>query len=687
MYPIFAKKYLSLSIFMSLCGTGTIVYAEEDSKKDKAKTLDTIVVTATGYEQDILNAPASMTVINREELDKREYKDITDVLRNAPGVVISGSGAAQTVSIRGMSSNYTLFLVNGKRQFSKDVNPNGDDYGFEKNILPPIASIERIEIIRGPASTLYGTDAMGGVINIITKKVSDVWSGSVDLGGFIQDSGRSADIKQGTAVISGPILSDRLGMQLTANKLKRDEDRYVGGFTAIDRESVGAKLNYVLNDQHDLELDTNFIKQKASSTVGKTIVPTGIDSSTRSYRSVYSLTHNGQYSDRLNSTSYVQYEDSKNPDRANNKLGTKGIDLETWILNSQWNLNLEDHTLSVGANYKDESLNDKATNSNPNIPYFSTLTRWSAAAFAEDTWHMTDKFDLTGGVRYDHDENYGGHVSPRLYGVYRFMDGLNLKGGISTGYKQPDIRAATPGFYAVTGGSGSPTPTGRGIIRANPDLKPEESISTELGLNWEHDYFTASLTGYITQFKDKITEVRTCETDTNGSTANRNKVSAWKCNEGATKFYFISDRINVDEAELKGLEATFTTKLTDDVGLNANYTYTNTKIKSGQFKGQSLNEMPKHMANLTLDYDIRDDLNLWSRWHYRDKTSAYLSRTSMAKGNPGYKFFDIGANYKLTDYLKAKMGIYNLLDDKAEDINGEQQLDGRRYGISLVASF
>ncbi len=153
------RSLLAASILSSMSAIANTEINQDgaiSNKPTEQVKLETIVVTATGYEQDVSKAPASMTVISREELDKREYNDITDVLRNTPGVVISGSGSAQTVSIRGMSSNYTLFLVDGKRQYSKDVNPNGDDNGFEKNILPPIAAIERIEIIRGPASTLYG---------------------------------------------------------------------------------------------------------------------------------------------------------------------------------------------------------------------------------------------------------------------------------------------------------------------------------------------------------------------------------------------------------------------------------------------------------------------------------------------------------------------------------------------------
>lgn len=655
------------------------------AEKDTTQ-LQTIVVSATGYEQDVSKAPASITVISREELDKREYSDITDVLRSVPGVVITGENASQTVSIRGMSSNYTLFLVDGKRQYSKDVNPNGDDYGMEKNILPPVASIERIEIIRGPASTLYGSDAMGGVINIITKKVTDVWTGNVELGTTIQDKNNSGDIRNGSVYLAGPIIQDKVGLQLGLNRLERKEDSYLGGFTGHTTESLNSRLTYVLNDQHDLAVEANFFTQESEATAGKTVAVTGTDSASRNIRSVYALTHNGRYTDNLDSKSYIQYENSKNPDRENTVVGTKGIDLETWTANTQWNWLLGNHTLAFGGYYKDESLLDRATNRNPLVPEFDELTRWSAAAFLEDTWSLTDRFNLTLGARYDHDELYQGNISPRIYGVYNFTDQFTVKGGVSTGYKQPDIRSVTDGFYSVTGGSGSPTTTGRGIIKANPDLEPESTVTSELGFYWNNDYVNTSITGYLTQFKDRIEEIRECDS-TGNADYNRNDVSTWKCSENGIPFAFISTRENIGKAELRGVEVTFDAKLAEYTTLTANYTFTDTEIKSGQFKGQPLNGMPEHVFNVTVDHDLTDALNIWSRLHVRGETTPYLGRSSMSDPIPGYNFLDVGFNYKFAPTLKGKFGVYNVLDETAQNADGEQTLDGRRYGVSFVANF
>lgn len=544
----------------------------------------------------------------------------------------------------------------------------------------------RIEIIRGPASTLYGSDAMGGVINIITKKVTDVWTGNVELGTTIQDKNNSGDIRNGSVYLAGPIIQDKVGLQLGLNRLERKEDSYLGGFTGHTTESLNSRLTYVLNDQHDLAVEANFFTQESEATAGKTVAVTGTDSASRNIRSVYALTHNGRYTDNLDSKSYIQYENSKNPDRENTVVGTKGIDLETWTANTQWNWLLGNHTLAFGGYYKDESLLDRATNRNPLVPEFDELTRWSAAAFLEDTWSLTDRFNLTLGARYDHDELYQGNISPRIYGVYNFTDQFTVKGGVSTGYKQPDIRSVTDGFYSVTGGSGSPTTTGRGIIKANPDLEPESTVTSELGFYWNNDYVNTSITGYLTQFKDRIEEIRECDS-TGNADYNRNDVSTWKCSENGIPFAFISTRENIGKAELRGVEVTFDAKLAEYTTLTANYTFTDTEIKSGQFKGQPLNGMPEHVFNVTVDHDLTDALNIWSRLHVRGETTPYLGRSSMSDPIPGYNFLDVGFNYKFAPNLKGKFGVYNVLDETAQNADGEQTLDGRRYGVSFVANF
>ncbi|MCA2417974.1 TonB-dependent receptor plug domain-containing protein, partial [Vibrio chemaguriensis] len=144
--------------------------------------METVVVTASSYEQSQADAPASISVISREELDSRYYRDVTDALKSVPGVVVTGGGDTTDISIRGMGSKYTLILVDGKRQSTRETRPNSDGPGIEQGWLPPLQAIERIEVIRGTMLTLYGSDAIGGVINVITRKDAFEWTGNVQLG-------------------------------------------------------------------------------------------------------------------------------------------------------------------------------------------------------------------------------------------------------------------------------------------------------------------------------------------------------------------------------------------------------------------------------------------------------------------------------------------------------------------------
>ncbi len=143
--------------------------AAVETGADGAVKLKQIVVTATGFEQNITDAPASITVIPGEELEKGVYRDLTDALKDVQGVAVTGPAAEKDIFIRGLPGSYTLLLVDGKRQSTRDARTNGNS-GFEQSFLPPANAIERIEVIRGPMSSLYGSDAMGGVINVITKR-------------------------------------------------------------------------------------------------------------------------------------------------------------------------------------------------------------------------------------------------------------------------------------------------------------------------------------------------------------------------------------------------------------------------------------------------------------------------------------------------------------------------------------
>ncbi|MFT4019902.1 MAG: TonB-dependent receptor [Acinetobacter sp.] len=678
----FLKTALAVAVSMSFVSYVNANDEQSTSTTSEPIKLEKIVVSAAGYEQAIADAPASITVIDREELDKRNYSDITEVLNDVPGVTITGSGSTLDVSIRGMAPKYTLFLVDGRKQDSRTTRPNGDDFGLEKGILPPLQSVERIEVIRGPMSSLYGSDAMGGVVNIITKKVPHKWTGSYDVSTTVQDHRDAGDSVDTNIYLAGP-LAKNLAMQVSAGYYNRDEDNIIGGFKGTKRERINSKFTYVLNDKHDLALGIETSKQigeETEKTVDMTASNPDVRGKLRMYRDVFSLTHHGQFTDNLSSTSYIQYDQSKTPDRENKVMTAQNgnvrvnqpIETETLSANTQWNWLLGDHTLSFGAYFKDEQLFDKATNLNVSGNVSSEFSRWSSALFLEDTWALLDNLNVTAGLRWDQDEQYGSHFSPRLYAVYHFNSNITFKGGVTTGYKQPDLREAADGFWQVSG-------RGRNIILGNPDLKPEQSTTYEFGTVWQGDLFNASITAYHTKFKDKIQNYNDCRAGSGGDS------STWTCTapDGQTNYYTVIKRTNVDEAEINGVEVTFDTKLNDWSTVRANYTFTDSEQKSGANKGRPLNDIPEHNVNVTLDTQPTDALNIWARLNYRGETTS----SSNEETYPAYSFYDVGLNYKFNKYITAKFAVNNVFDKILTSDENNRVLDGRRYTLGLTTTF
>ncbi|ENU30613.1 hypothetical protein F991_01538 [Acinetobacter sp. CIP-A165] len=676
-----ALSLLSISVLIGMCSVGNASANEAEIKtnnKDEkysnnnATQLSTIVVTASGFEQDIKKAAASISVLTQEEINKKAYRDVTDALKDVPGVVVTGGGSSSDISIRGMGSAYTVIMVDGKKINTRSVRPNSDNSGIEQGWLPNIGAIERIEVIRGPMSGLYGSDAMGGVINIITKKNATEWTGSIKLDTTLQENSNSGNLYQSNAYISGPLIANLLSFKANGLFSQRDEDDIYGGYKKQKMRAGGAVFSLTPNDDHTIDLEYQRSIQARNATVGKTIenkpnkrgeYPT--DSLTNYYRTEYSLTHRGQIG-AVETNSYIQREENDNPSR--------NMEATNTTFNTINKINFDRHSLSFGGMYLKEELDDQGNQlSVGGAKPISHLDRYSWALFAENAWNIVDDFTLTSSIRLDKDEKFGDHWSPKVYGVWGLNDNWVIKGGVSTGYKTPALRATVAEWGQATGGGQS-----NGVIVGNPDLKPEKSVNYEVSFNWDNlDNLNAGLTIFNSEFKDKITEVRTCQGDA-GSRG---------CDWLGEKFDFVSLRENVDKANMRGAEMTFGWQVLPNVNLRANYTFTDTEQKSGINKGKPLNEMPKHMFNTTADWEINDQFSSWGRVNYRSKTSDYLSRTEMAKGKPAYTMVDVGLNYKPTQNIAFAAGVYNLFDKEIDTETYNYVLDGRRYNLGVTYSF
>ncbi|HGN1327774.1 TPA: ligand-gated channel protein [Proteus mirabilis] len=658
---VLKKNKIALGVVAALASSFVMTASAEDPER-------LLVTTASGFKQTVEDAPASVSVVTREQLETKSYRDVTDALKDVPGVLVTGGGSSSDISIRGMDPKYTMILVDGKRVASRETRPNSDNSGIEQGWLPPLPAIERIEVVRGPMSSLYGSDAMGGVINIITRKAQKEWNFSLRGDTTLTERKNEGNTGQGSFYAAGPLIDNVLGLKLQGQYSHRGEDRRVEGYNRQITASGGGTLSWTPDEKNTVEFEFKKDNQHRDSRVGysksaELVRGKKPQSSFTDYELThYALTHDGIY-DFGTMNTYIQRDESRNPSRK--------MDYDDTTVRNQTVFMFGDHMLSVGGQYRYEELKDEGNKLKGN----NKLDRYSWALFAEDEWTLTNDFALTAGLRMDKDENFGTHWTPRVYGVWHLADEWTLKGGVSTGYRSPDLRQATATWGQTTGG-------GRydAVIFGNPDLKPEKSVTEEIGIIWDNrDNLTASLTIYNTDFKDKIMERRVCDID-----------SPKKCeaSDGFGHVYdFVSKRENVDKANMRGVEVTANWIISPEWNLAANYTFTDTEQKSGDFKGKPLNKQPRHMANATLNWETTPEMETWARINFRGKTSDYLSRTSMSKSTPSYAFVDIGTSYSLTKQLNLIGGVYNIFDRRIERDNYGSTLEGRRYNIGLNYNF
>ncbi|MFY9104913.1 TonB-dependent receptor [Aliarcobacter cryaerophilus] len=676
---------MALSV-ASILVTQNLLLANETTKLDDVQ----VVTTASGFEQNVADAPASISVISQEELQKKAYIDVIDAVKNIPGVSVSGGGNNQDITIRGMGANYTKYLIDGRPiSVGRAVNGNGTDGGKIGAYLPPIDMIERIEIVRGPMSSLYGSDAMGGVINIITKKASsDTWKGSITPEYTKSANDISNDNYGASMFLSGPLIKDKLSLSLDGSFQGTDESDYIGGEGQKSGSSesekkvrkIGSELTWSVDEHNDIGLRYDFSRQEYTTTPGKSVPlldtkgNKALVSKNENEKNIYTVSHKAKY-DSFTLDTYYQDEETKKIYSGNSNDKKKE---ELKLFNTQGTVLISNHILTMGGQYQKEKIID-TTNGIGSITGVKELDRWLIALYVEDKWSITDSFALTTGARYNKDEFFGSEVTPRIYGVYHLTDNLTLKGGVSTGYKQPTISQTSEGF-------GSRTGKGSGVIIGNPDLKPEKSISYEAGLNYSNDDIGlfSSLIFYQSDFKDKIVESRLCDSP---GTSNNSPQSQWKCSSNGKPWRFISQMENVDDSQMKGIEFSLDYDLIENLTASTSYTYTKTEQKSGDFKGEALNKMPKDMINAGLDWDISKVWNAWTQYNYRGKTSDYLSRTSMSSGTPGYGTFDAGIVYKATKDLSLKAGIYNIANKEITNDDYDVVLEGRRYTVGMNMRF
>ncbi|WP_240220327.1 TonB-dependent receptor domain-containing protein [Rheinheimera hassiensis] len=705
--------------------------------------MEVIVVTASGYEQKLVDAPASVSVVTREDLQRKPFTSLADALRDIEGIDV-GAGQDKngniSITMRGLPADYTLVLIDGRRQSDiGDIGPN--NFGNSQFMyMPPLEAIERIEVVRGPMSTLYGADAIGGVINIITRKELDNIHGSFTVSSNLQQDSQYGDDKKADFYLTGPTGAKGLTYALRGSIYDRDQSEPTysenlplpDGSTWVDEGSfgdkkivaaknwnLGATLNYAVNEQHHISFEYDIAKQRYDNTEGQTgtldssaslwrvngagtIQPrVGYTPYQRVEREQFVLAHVGRF-DFGTLTSSLTQSRSENFGRSlpltveerselqqiwNQEIINQGtarpvltddlsaqltaqflprpsrtLQIDNLIFDTKIESQYQDHYFVVGGQYLDSEMEDGVFGMyGDGFRDGTSQKHRQVAVFAEDSWEFHPQFTATAGGRYDDHNIFGGQFSPRVYLNYRPTEQWTVKGGISTGYKAPKPNQLFPGITGFGGQGVSP-------FVGTPDLQPETSINYELAAYYNGDAFSGNITLFYNDFKDKIINqdnLPNCETSAAG-------VPCVDIGPGWAELGYnqFTQAANVDKSETRGVELAAKYEFTDAISLNANYTYTDSEVKSGRDAGLPLVSTPEHMLNATLNWQVLDALSLQlisevrgERFRGTANISGPTGPETIKQFYKAYELFHLGARYQYSEQLSFSARINNLLDD------------------------
>lgn len=603
------------------------------------KEMERIVVTGTKTWVDAELLGSSVTVINREEIERSGEKDIAAILSRVPGfsVVSSGSrGGFTSVFARGGQSDYNLVMINGVQ-----INQAGG--GFDISSLTT-ENIERIEIIKGAHSSLYGSDAASSVINIITKRGtgkmkrassmalgfraedamilehSSTISGSIEKLGYFLSHQR---------IIDGGILetnNDYKNRDFTANLSLEANDDLNLSFFSIYRNSKFEFPTGGAGDRFDVFADPDQGTKEESLVTGSDIVFSPTEWWENSFKLGYTKL------DRENYDGPLPLElDSPFPSETLDKR----ISLE---YGSSFFVDFDQASsiISTGFEYEKESFKTDSLNE----------SRKNYAFYAQNNFALLKRFFVTTGIRYDDNESFGSEWSPSVFARWKVREsGTEIRGGISRGIKEAN-------FYENFSAAFGTIP--------NPDLKPEETLTVEIGLRQPllDNAVELDLSFFQNKFKNIIAY-------------------------SFTQFENGTNYENISRAKSEGAEAAIRFHPSNSLTLSVAYTYLKTDVTddgglgSPSFsEGEKLIRVPEHSFSFNAGYSknafkldlsgnyvgSRDDVN-WSEF------------PSTRVKNDSFFIVDAAASYEISvkrfvDKIRLSSRINNLFNKDYEDVFG-----------------
>jgi vitamin B12 transporter len=589
----------------------------KSSGEQEPYRMEPVVVTATMAPTPREQLPTAVTVITGDDITRKNYDRMEDVFRDVPGVQVQTSGSpgkATTLSIRGGGSQRALVLVDGMRTASPTL-------GATDIAEIPIDAIDRIEIVRGPQSTLYGADAITGVVNIITKKGQGAPSASLWAEGGNYGTAREQVNVQGAL---GGFNWNVTGSQFnTAGNLPHDDS---------SQTAFSGRVGYDFPWKGELSLTGRYSNLDLELPIFST-PPTVLDpnSTNRIETGLYKLAYTQPISAWWSVTASVgqwfntdQFRNSPPPgtDTTNSRTSTSRVqgDLLSTFTAPKWN------TLSLGWEYRSESGTNATQGTFPSA-FSETLD--TLAFFGQDELSLFDRVYLGGGLRWENNNVFGSSLTGRASAALVVDEtGSKLRFAWGQGFRAPTINDLFfPGF-------------------SNPDLKPEQSTSWEVGADqrlWQ-DHIRVGATYFHQRFTDLIQFVFDPTT-------------------------FLFEPQNVGTARVQGVEAYASFDPAPWIGFYANYTYLDAKDLD---TGQPLARVPKNAANAGVTVRPWRRLTLFMQ---ANVVSSQLE-SEFAGRNPGFYRIDAGGTYLVMgqrgrlNRLELTLRIQNLTNHTYDEVLG-----------------
>jgi hemoglobin/transferrin/lactoferrin receptor protein len=679
------KKLIALALQLALP-----TFAFADAATD-AKTLDAVQVTASRREEAVQDVPQAVTVLSKEELNKRSGQTNADLLRGEVGAFVQQTTPGQAVIIvRGLKGSEVLHVVDGFRLNNAFFRNAPNQYPA---LIDPLMT-EQIEVVRGPSSVLYGSDAMGGVVQMLSSL--PVYSdGPWDAKGSVQTRFASADSSSiSRAAISAA--SDRFYLQAGStyqdvNRLRQGDSGAALPFTAYSARFADAKLGWLVSETQSLTVSAQYSRQPRTPRYDELVPgfgqtnPTSADFLFRPQERYFAQV---QYRLDLATAAFDSLKLALGrqeiiDDRLNRDFGTLNQDTEqnSSLLNGltlQLDKAIGNHYLTYGAERYEDTVRASRSRTNVQTGAISTRpsrypdrsTMDSTGVYFSDDWKVSDRLDLLGGLRYSQVKvalppviNATGvkvDVS-KTTGHFGFNfainDAFNFVGNYGRGFRAPNV------FDLGTFGS---RPGNRFNI-PNPDLQPETVDSIDLGIKVSADAWQGEFIVYQSRYDDKITPIET------GARTATNQI--------------VVQNRNATRLDLYGIEAGVRYANEGPWSAYATATLTRGTEKLGALEYDA-DRIPPLFGKLGVDYRFNDAWTFSGYSFYASRQDRLSPRDLTdprinPNGTAGYGTLNLAASWQLSPELDVRLSAENLADKRYREHGTGLDEAGRSFGVAV----